>query len=157
VKSPEYQGRDIITGSALREKDRIKQQTEDDADFAIILEAFKFRGYDKGSRSIQMRLIHLKPPIIMNRKKIQRLMRKYNLYCPIRRANPYRKMAKALKEARVVPNTLNREFKKHDPRAVLLSDITYIPRRGGKYTSLRYNGCFHQTSFSVCHQLNLRS
>jgi transposase InsO family protein len=118
------------------EKDRIKRQEEDDADFAIILDAFKFRGYDKGSRGIQMRLIHLKPPILMNRKKIQRLMRKYNLYCPIRRANPYRKMAKALKEARAVPNTLNREFKKHGPRAVLLSDITYIPRRGGKYTYL---------------------
>jgi len=66
------------------EKDRIKRQEEDDADFAIILEAFKFRGYDKGSRGIQMRLIHLNPPVIMNRKKVQRLMGKYNLYCPIR-------------------------------------------------------------------------
>ena len=27
--------------------------------------------------------------IIMNRKKIQRIMRKYNITCPIRKANPY--------------------------------------------------------------------
>jgi len=119
------------------EKDRIARQLKDDADFAIILEAFKFRGYDKGSRGIQMRLLHLNPPIIMNRKKIQRLMGKYNLYCPIRRANPHRRMAKALKEANAVPNTLNREFKLHSYRRVLLTDITYIPRRGNnKYTYL---------------------
>lgn len=118
------------------EKDRIARQLKDDADFALILAAFKFRGYDKGSRGIQMRLIHLNPPIIMNRKKIQRLMGKYHLHCPIRTVNPYRKMRKALQEAKVAPNTLNREFKEHGPRAVLLSDITYIPRRGGQFTYL---------------------
>lgn len=118
------------------EKDRIARQLKDDADFALILEAFKFRGYDKGSRSIQMRLLHLNPPTIMNRKKIQRLMGKYNLYCPIRKVNPYRKMGKALQEAKTAPNTLNREFREHGARAVLLSDITYIPRKGGKFTYL---------------------
>jgi len=118
------------------EKDRIQRQLKDDADFAVILEAFKFRGYDKGSRGIQMRLIHLNPPIIMNRKKIQRLMGKYNLYCPIRKVNPYRKMGKALQEAMAAPNILNRGFRNHGPRAVLLSDITYIPRENGKYTYL---------------------
>ena len=38
-------------------------------------------------------------------------MRKYNIVCPIRKANPYRRMAKATKEHRVVPNLLNRNFK----------------------------------------------
>ena len=74
-----------------------------------------------------MRLIHMNPPIIMNVKKIRRLMKKYNLYCPIRKANPYRRMAKALKTNNVVGNILNREFKEHGPRMVLLTDITYIP------------------------------
>ena len=36
--------------------------------------------------------------IIYNRKRIQRIMRKYNIVCPIRKANPYRRMAKATKE-----------------------------------------------------------
>ena len=31
--------------------------------------------------------------IIMNRKKIQRIMRKYNITCPIRKANPYKRIA----------------------------------------------------------------
>ena len=35
--------------------------------------------------------------IIMNRKKIQRITRKYNITCPIRKANPYKRIAKAIK------------------------------------------------------------
>ncbi|PPA80602.1 hypothetical protein C4A76_26215, partial [Brevibacillus laterosporus] len=33
--------------------------------------------------------------VIMNHKKIRRLMRKYKLVATIRQANPYRKLAKA--------------------------------------------------------------
>ena len=54
-------------------------------------------------------------------------MRKYNIVCPIRKANPYRRMAKATKEHRVVPNLLNRNFKQGIPGKVLLTDITYLP------------------------------
>ena len=53
-------------------------------------------------------------------------MNKYGLKCPIRDANPYRRMAKALKTDSVAPNLVNREFVKHGPRKVLLTDITYI-------------------------------
>ncbi len=59
-------------------------------------------------------------------KKIRRLMKKYGLFCPIRKANPYRRMAKAIEIAYVVPNLLNREFETQGPRKVLLPDITYI-------------------------------
>ena len=109
------------------ENNRIEKENEDRRDFEIILHAYQFRGYNKGARGIYMRLIHMNPPIIMNVKKIRRLMKKYNLYCPIRKANPYRRMAKALKTNNVVGNILNREFKEHGPRMVLLTDITYIP------------------------------
>lgn len=105
---------------------RIKKEEQDRKDFEIILIAYQYRGYDKGARGIYMRLLHMKPPIIMNVKKIRRLMKKYNLFCPIRQANPYRRMAKALKTNNVADNILNREFKKHGPRMVLLTDITYI-------------------------------
>ena len=40
-----------------------------------------------------MKLLHLPNPVVMNVKKIHRLMHKYGLYCPIRKANPYRRMA----------------------------------------------------------------
>ena len=106
---------------------RIEKEEKDRKDFEIILQVYRYRGYDKGARGIYMRLIHLNPPIIMNIKKIRRLMKKYNLFCPIRQANPYRRMAKALKTNNVADNILNREFKKHGPRMILLTDITYIP------------------------------
>ena len=96
---------------------------EDKKDFEQILEAYKFRGYDKGSRGIHMRLLN--QGIRMNRKKIQRLMSKYSLKCPIRKANPYRRMAKAMKTDRVCENLVNREFQGHGPGKILLTDSTY--------------------------------
>jgi hypothetical protein len=39
----------------------------------------------------------------MNPKKIRRLMNKYGLFCPIRAANPYRRMAKAMQTSKVAP------------------------------------------------------
>lgn len=109
------------------EEKRKKLEERDRKDFELILIAYQYRGYDKGARGIYMRLLHMNPPIIMNVKKIRRLMKKYNLFCPIRKANPYRRMAKALQTNNVADNILNREFKEHGPRTVLLTDITYIP------------------------------
>ena len=84
----------------------LKQQREeqDQMDFLIILKAYQYRGYDKGARGIYMRLLHMAPPAHMNIKKIRRLMKKYGLFCPIRKANPYRRMAKALRISNVAPN-----------------------------------------------------
>lgn len=71
-----------------------------------------------------MRLLRNGHP--MSRNKIRRLMKKYNLFCPIRKANPYTQMAKALEESSVAPNLLKRDFKGKGPRYVILTDITYI-------------------------------
>lgn len=106
---------------------RAEKEAMDKHDFELILQAYQFRGYDKGIRGIHMRLLHMDPPVLMNTKKIQRLMHKYGLVCPIRKANPYRRMAKALKTDAVADNLLNREFREHGSRKVLLTDITYIP------------------------------
>lgn len=65
--------------------------------------------------------------IIMNVKKIRRLMHNFDLKCPIRKANPYRRMAKALATSNVAGNVVNREFRRA-ARKVLLTDITYISR-----------------------------
>lgn len=105
---------------------RNQREEKDRLDFQIILEAYQHRGYDKGARGIYMRLLHNNPPVVMNIKKIRRLMKKYGLKCPIRKTNPYRRMAKALATSYVAPNLLNREFEDHGPRKVLLTDITYI-------------------------------
>ena len=109
------------------EEKRQEKELKDRQDFVLILEAYNFRGYNKGIRGIHMRLLHMNPPVLMNTKKIQRLMHKYNLRCPIRQANPYRRMAKEMRTNMISDNILNREFKEHGPRKVLLTDITYIP------------------------------
>lgn len=44
--------------------------------------------------------------IIYNLKRIERIMKKYTIICPIRRANPYRQIAKATKEHMAVSNLL---------------------------------------------------
>jgi transposase InsO family protein len=103
---------------------RSEKDLQDKADFELILRAYQFRGYDKGRRGIYMRLLNM--GIRMNQKKISRLMKKFNLFCPIRKANPYRRMAKALKTSHVAENLVNRKFREYGSRKILLTDITYM-------------------------------
>ena len=115
-----------VSASAKREE----KESQDRADFELILIAYNHRGYDKGAKGIYMQLMHMNPPVVMNVKKIRRLMKKYGLICGIRKANPYRRMAKAIKTNNVAANLVKREFEKYGPRKVLLTDITYIPFNG---------------------------
>lgn len=108
---------------------RNAKNIQDSIDYETILKAYNFKNCTKGSRGIYMVLLN-EFKIEMNRKKIQRLMRKFNLRCPIRKINPYRQMAKATKEHRVVPNKLQRKFKDGEPGEILLTDITYLPFKG---------------------------
>jgi len=125
------------------EKLRLQREAQDYNDFLLIARAYKYRGFNKGARGIYMRFLHMVPPVHMNIKKIRRLMKKYELYCPIRRANPYRRMARIAKTDNYAPNLVNREFEDHGPRAILLTDITYIIN--GKaprcYMSTIIDGC----------------
>ena len=98
------------------EEKRNEREKQDRVGFERILEAYQHRGY-----AIHMRL--LQTGIVMNRKKIQRLMNKYHLICLIRKPNPYKQMAKVKKENVTKPNHLNRQFKAHGPKTVLLTDI----------------------------------
>lgn len=109
---------------------RNARESQDQSDFVLILSPYQHRGYSKGARGIHMYLLHMQPPVVMNLKKIRCLMQKYNLICPIRKANPYRRMAKALRTSNTADNLLNREFTAYGPRRVLLTDITYIPYNG---------------------------
>lgn len=109
---------------------REQQELQDRKDFDLILIAFKMHGYSKGARGIYMALIHMDPPVIMNLKKIRRLMLKFHLVCPFRGPNPYKRMAKALKTSNYADNLLMREFECYGPRMVLLTDITYLPYNG---------------------------
>jgi len=108
---------------------RKNREEKDKSDFELILEAYNYRGYWKGARSIYMRLLHI--GIVMNIKKIRRLMNTYGLRCPYRGPNPYRQLAKALKTNTTFPNVVNREFFENGARKTLLTDITYLFYDGG--------------------------
>lgn len=90
-----------------------------------ILKAFHFKRRKKGARQIKMTL-ESQYGIVYNLKRIRRIMKKYEIICPIRKANPYRRMMKATKEHTVKSNLLNRNFKQNIPGKVLLTDITYL-------------------------------
>lgn len=107
------------------EDKRTAREAADTADFQLIKAAYNYRSYKKGARGIYMRLMRM--GITMNLKKIRRLMKKYGLRCPIRKANPARRMAKSLRTSAVADNLVKREFAAHGPRVILLTDITYIP------------------------------
>ena len=97
----------------------------------VILKAYHFKRRKKGARQIKMTLKG-QFNIVYNLKRIRRIMKKYDIVCPIRKANPYRRMTKATQEHTVVPNLLNRQFKQNIPGKVLLTDITYLYYGQGK-------------------------
>lgn len=125
----------LSVGDTSRER-----EARDQLDFQMILEAYRYRGYDKGVWGIHMRLLRM--GIRMNHKKIRRLMRKYGLWCPIRQPNPVRKLMREMRTNAVADNLVRREFKEHGPRAVLLTDITYIP--------LKQNFCYLSVILDSC-------
>lgn len=94
-------------------------------DYLIIKEIFNFGKGKLGWRPIKMRL-ESDHGIIMNHKKIRRIMKKYHLITKIRRKNPYKMIMKKTQEHRTFNNILNRNFKQDMPRKVLCTDITYL-------------------------------
>ncbi|MBB6024662.1 transposase InsO family protein, partial [Paenibacillus sp. JGP012] len=106
---------------------RVRTQKEQlDEEIGVqVRRAFQFKKRNKGARSIKMTLKG-QFQIVWNLKRIRRIMKKYNIVCPHRKANPYKRMMKATHEHRVVPNLLQRNFKQGLPGKVLLTDITYL-------------------------------
>jgi len=104
---------------------KLLRELKDEEDFELIMQAYRFKGFNKGAKQLKMTLEN-QFDTIMNLKKIRRLMKKFGLYCPIRKANPYKRMAKAMKTSHVAPNKLERKFKEGNPNQILLTDITYL-------------------------------
>ena len=107
------------------EEKRQQRAHQDEQDYFLIKSHFDALQGKAGALVIKMRLEHLSG-IIMNHKKIRRLMRNYHLVAKIRQANPYRKMARATQEHLTCPNVLNRHFDQGEPEKVFLTDITYL-------------------------------
>lgn len=110
---------------------RNEQEINDLESYKYILAVFNFKKRKKGARQIKMTLKN-EFNINYNLKRIRRIMKKYDIICPHRKANPYRRMMKATKEHTVLPNLLNRDFKQGVPGKVLLTDISYLFYKNGQ-------------------------
>lgn len=136
---------------------RKKKEFEDLKKYKLIKKAYDFKNRKKGARQIKMTL-QKEFNVIMNLKSIRRIMKKYNLLCPIRKANPYRRMLKATKEHTTLPNLLNREFKQNIVGKVLLTDITYLFYGNGKkaYLSTIKDSCTNEIlAYNISKSLTL--
>jgi len=101
------------------------ESDKDYSDYLAIKKVFDKSKGKYGWRSIKMWLP------TMNHKKIQRIMRKYDLVAKVRRRNPYRAIMKKRLEHRIFPNKLQREFYQTIHFKIFCTDITYIPFQNG--------------------------
>ncbi len=107
------------------------KEVKDRLDFMMIENAYNYKTWKKGAKQIKMR-IERDYGVTMNLKKIRRLMKKYDLKCPIRQENPVKKMMKATQSHRTFENILERHFMQGTAKKVLLTDITYLSYGNGR-------------------------
>jgi putative transposase len=103
---------------------RAEKEKNDYEQHLVIKEIFLQKRRKAGWRTIRMNLE--RQGIIMNHKKIRRLMKKYDLITQVRRRNPYRQIARATQQHRTLPNVLNRNFTQSTPYKAFGTDITYL-------------------------------
>lgn len=102
-------------------------ETDKDYDDYLLIKEIFHKGKSKyGWRRVEMGLEREKK-IIMNHKKIIRIMKKYHLTATIRRKNPYKAIMKKTIEHRIFDNELDRAFTQTIPFRFFCTDITYIP------------------------------
>ena len=104
-------------------------KVKDEFDILLIAEMFFKSKQKAGFRTIKMNLL-TEYGIIMNHKKIIRIMKKYGMTTKIRRTNPYKLAARIRQENIVCPNLVNRKFKEQEPNTVYSTDITYLKYSG---------------------------
>ena len=104
---------------------KMKNGKKDENDYLLIKQIFISGRRKLGWRPIQIKL-YRDYGLIMNHKKIKRIMREYGLQTKIRRHNPYRDIMKKGLEHRVCPNILERNFNQKLPGKILCTDITYL-------------------------------
>lgn len=117
------------------EERRQLRAADDERDIVLIREHFDAQRGKAGALVVKMHM-EQHSGVVMNHKKIRRLMRKAGMVASVRQANPYRKMAKATHEHKTCPNLLERQFDQGEPEKVLLTDITYLRYGNGQWAYL---------------------
>lgn len=111
-----------------KRKEREKKDKED-----VQLIRFIFEQHNQKTGALQIKMyLENDYDVVMNHKKIRRLMRKFYLITLVRKTRPYKDIVKATKEHRTFPNLLERKFDQNEPGKVLLTDITYLYYSNGQ-------------------------
>lgn len=110
---------------------RRRREENDEHDYKIIEQIFQRHNKKSGWRTIKM-IIANAYGVVMNHKRILRIMKTFHLITTIRRPNPYKKLAKATQAHKTVPNLLSRHFDQQEPQKILLTDITYLYYADGR-------------------------
>lgn len=100
------------------------KEYKEQSDLQLIQEISSASKQKYGYRMIAMMLCM--KGILMNHKKVLRLMNKYDLLAKARRRNPYKQIMKRTQQHRVAPNILSRAFQWFVPLRKLWTDITYL-------------------------------
>ena len=106
----------------LQNKDLVKPQ--EIIDKVLVKEIFYKNEQKYGIRRIKMELDKL--GVVMNRKKISRIMKEENLQTKIRRKNPYKDKIKNVLSDYYCENVLMQDFKNRKPLEAFGIDITYL-------------------------------
>ena len=109
-----------------------KREKREQADLIAceqISQALAYRGVRKGSREIKQCMLRTQN-IIMNRKKILRISKKYDLIPKPKRKHPYHPIGTD-GLPKVADNVVNRNFRRGEPLKVISTDITYLPSKSG--------------------------
>lgn len=103
-----------------------KKRMQDDEDIKLIRKVLDSDPkYPMGSRTVYMNMKKVTNQQF-GRKKIMRLMKKYDLQCSVRKANSSRQAAQAMLKKNVKPNILRRQFRFYRPLHVFLTDVSYL-------------------------------
>lgn len=106
----------------LKTKDLLKPQ--EIIDNVLVKEMFNRNNKKYGIRRIKMELSKMN--IVMNRKKISRIMKEQNLQTRIRRKNPYKTKIKDVLSGYYCENILMQDFRNRKPLEAFGIDITYL-------------------------------
>jgi len=103
-----------------------KKHMQDDEDIKVIRKVLESDSkYPMGSRTVYMKMKEVTHQQF-GRNKIMRLMKKYDLLCPVRKANSSRQAAQEMLKKNVKPNILKRRFRFYRPLKVFLTDVSYL-------------------------------
>jgi transposase InsO family protein len=124
-----------MSGFYLYLKEKDKRKLKDKKDYLLIKEIFLEKKKKIGAKRIKM-ILKDKYGIVMNLKKIRRIMNKYNLVCEIRRVNKSRVALMKNRNNMEVDNLLDRRFKQITPYRFLVTDITYLKIKNNQFVFL---------------------